>query len=276
MFKIAIIATLVGAFFALPAVCAAQELGSSRLDQGYRDLYNLRFDAAHQAFGDWQRQHPDDPLGPVSDAAADLFSEFNRLHILELEFFADDSNFTNQQRLAPDAMIRERFEAQLDKAKHLADARLARDPKDANAMFASVLTLGLRGDYVALIEKRNLAGLSYMKDGRALAEKLLAIDPQCYDAYVAVGIENYLLSLKPAPVRWVLRMTGAETDPTVGLNDLRLTAEKGHYLRPYARLLLAVAALRAKDRNTARMILQDLARRFPENTLYTKELARLQ
>ena len=226
----------------LPAtLCPAQELGASPLDQGYRDLYNLRFDDAHHAFADAQRQHPEDPLPAVSDAAAYLFSEFNRLHILEIEFFADDTNFDSTRGLSADPAARQHFEGQLDAAKKLADARLARDPNDANALFASVLALGLRGDYLALIEKRNLAGLSYMKQGRALAQKLLAVAPDCYDAYVAIGIENYLLSLKPAPVRWILRLGGAQTDADIGLKDLRLAAERGHYLRPYARLLLGLA-----------------------------------
>ena len=78
--------------------------------------------------------------------------------------------------------------------------------------------------------------------GDALAERLLAVDPTYYDAYLAVGVENYLLSLKPAPMRWVLGWTGAQTDRETGLARLRITADKGHYLLPYARLLLAVAA----------------------------------
>lgn len=257
------------------APCSAQELGTTPLDAGYRDMYNLRFDDAHREFAAWQQQHPDDPLAPVSDAAAYLFSEFNRLHILELEFFEDDSNFSNQKKLEPDPVARDRFNAQLEKAKQLADARLARDPNDANALFASVLVLGLRGDYLALIEKKNMAGLSNMKQGRTIAEKLLTVDPNCFDAYVAPGVENYLLSQKAAPLRWFLHLGGAETDGQVGVRDLQLAADKGHYMRPYARLLLAVAALRAKDPITARRLLQDLAQNFPDNTLYRQELARL-
>jgi hypothetical protein len=121
-----------------------------------------------------------------------------------------------------------------------------------------------------------MAGLGYMKAGRALAEKLLALDPSCYDAYLAVGVENYLLGNNAAPVRWLLRLGGAETDKQEGIAKLRLTAEKGHYLAPYARLLLAVAALRDHDRETARRLLAALAEEFPQNALYRKELARLQ
>jgi hypothetical protein len=127
-----------------------------------------------------------------------------------------------------------------------------------------------------MIEKRNLASLSYMKISRTTAQQLLAIDPSCYDAYLAIGVENYLLGSTPAPIRWILRVTGAETDKQAGIDRLRLTAEKGYYLAPFARLLLAVAALRDKDKTTARTLLAGLAQEFPHNQLYSKELARIQ
>jgi hypothetical protein len=215
-------------------------------------------------------------MGPASDAAAYLFSEFNRLHVLEFELFTDDHRLASQPKLPPDAGVRRAFEAQLAKTEQLADAALQSNPHDSNAMFAKALRLGLRGDYTALIEKRYLAGLAYMKQGRTIAEHLLAQDPGYYDAYLAVGIENYLLSLKPAPVRWLLRLDGAETDKTAGIQKLQVVAEKGHYMLPYARLLLAVAALRDNDRERARDLLQGLAREFPRNHLYTQELAELE
>jgi hypothetical protein len=120
-------------------------------------------------------------------------------------------------------------------------------------------------DYLALIAKRNLAGLSYMKAGRALSEKLVSMDPSCYDGYLAIGVENYLLGVNAAPVRWILRLGGAETNKEQGIANLKLTAEKRYYLAPYARLLLAVAALRNQDRITARNLLAGLSRDFPQN-----------
>jgi hypothetical protein len=59
------------------------------------------------------------------------------------------------------------------------------------------------------------------------------------------------------------------------LERLRITAEKGRYLLPFARLLLAVAALREHDTDRARDILEDLAKEFPHDPLYVLELARL-
>jgi hypothetical protein len=249
---------------------------SPALERGYQQMYDLNFAAAHQTFREYQHAQPDDPLGYSSNAAAYLFSEFNRLHILESDLFTDDAKFEHRSKASPDLTVKTEFENELAKSDVAAEKILARNPDDANALFAQVLGYGLRADYTALIEKRNFASLSYMKSGRIVAEKLLAIDPNCYDAYLAVGIENYLLGVNAAPVRWLLRMSGAQTDKEAGLQRLRLTADKGHYLAPFARLLLAVAALRDKDRQTARVLLAGLVKEFPNNQLYVTELARIQ
>jgi hypothetical protein len=246
------------------------------IESGYRQMYNLEFEKAHQTFQSWQQSHPDDPLGPSSDSAAFLFSEFNRLGILQAELFADDVMLKKSKRRTPDPAFKKGFEDSLAKSDRLADVLLARSPQDKNALFAKLLNLGLRADYAGLIEKRFLASLAYMKNGRILAEKLLAIDPSNYDSYLAVGVENYILGSSPAPVRWILQIFGSRTDKLQGIEKVRLTAEKGRYLLPYARLLLAVAALRDKDRDKARDLLDGLAREFPNNPLYARELARLQ
>ena len=238
-------------------------------------MYNLDFDAAHQTFAAWERGHPEDPLGPVSNAAAYLFAEFDRMHILESEFFVDNAKFEHRKSFTPDAHVRDAFETELQRGEKVANRVLERSPGDHTAIFAKVMMGGLRGDYLALIEKRNMAALSIIKSSRALAEKLLSQDPSYYDAYLAIGVENYLLSVNPAPVRWLLRLTGARTDKEEGLAKLRLTAQRGRYLAPYARLLLAVAALRDHDRTQARSLLSGLADEFPRNPLYRRELARI-
>jgi hypothetical protein len=259
------------------ALLFAAALGAEPLvDVGYRQMYNLRFDEAHRTFERFELEAPEDPLGPVSNAAAYVFAEFDRLSILQSEFFTQDAAaFKASKKLSPDPQVREALYGELAKADRLADAMLARSPNEKNALFAKILIIGLRADYEGLVEKRIFASLRALKDGRQLAERLLAVDPSYYDAYLAIGVENYLLSLKPAPVRWMLQLGGAQTDPVRGVEKLRLTAEKGHYLRPYARLLMAVVALREHDRNTAIAILQDLVKQYPQNRLYSEELARI-
>jgi hypothetical protein len=184
--------------------------------------------------------------------------------------------FRHRPKVTTDPAVRKAFDAELAKTLQLSDATLAKSPRDTDALFVKIMALGLRADFDALIDRHYLDSLKVLKTSRATAEQLLAIEPAYYDAYLAVGVENYMLSLKPAPIRWFLQMNGAETDRDRGIQNLRLTAEKGHYLSPYARLLLAVAALRNKDLTQARDILSKLVTEFPRNRLYSEELARLQ
>src|SRR6266702_847598 len=213
------------------------------LDLGYADLYNLDFSAAHAQFATWIQAHPEDPLGTASDAAAYLFGEFDRLSIIDVQLFADQSRFDSRHKLTPDPAVRKAFEDRADQTNRLADAALVRNPKDANALYAKTLVCGMRSDYALMIEKRDVDALSYSKQASALSRRTLAINPTMYDAYLASGVENYMLSLKWAPLRWMLRWTGAGTNREEGLRLLRITASQGHYLAPFARMMLAVAAI---------------------------------
>jgi hypothetical protein len=263
------------AFLISSAGAADLNVPPGDLYDGWLKMYDLRFDEAHQVFGEWKQSHPTDALGPASDATAYLFSELARLGALESELFVDDARYRNRAKLAADPRMKTNFDREIERAGHLADVSLQTSATDANALFAKSLTFGLRADLAALIEKQDLNALKYTKQGRPFADRLTAIDPMAYDAYLGPGVENYLLSLKPAPLRALLWLTGSQVDREKGLQELRMTAQHGHYLEPFAKLLLAVAALRDNNRALARSLLSELHNRFPNNPLYLRELNRL-
>jgi hypothetical protein len=250
-------------------------LKSDEVYSAWLQMYDLKFDEAHRQLAHWQETHRDDSLGPASEAAAYLFSELTRLGSLEATLFVDDNRFKNRKRLDPDPQVKTSFNERIDQADRLADSALQKSNADARALFVKTLTHGLRADYVALIDGRGVKALSYTKAGRIYAEKLLAVDPQAFDAYLGPGVENYLLSLKPIALRLLLRLTGSQVDREAGLEKLQKTALQGYYLEPFAKLLLAVAALRDGHPEKAREILAELHQRFPDNELYTLELSRL-
>jgi hypothetical protein len=248
----------------------------SPLDHGFSGLYNLDFAGAQKDFSTWQLQHPDDPMGPVSEAAGLLFSEFNRSGVLEAQFYENDEAFDGRPKLTPDPELRDHFQNAIGRAESLAHARLAKDPKDRDALFALTLSSGLQADYAALIEKRNLASLHFTKQASVSAQQLLAVCNDCYDALLATGFSKYIIGSMAAPVRWILRMGGLPSDKQGGIADLQTTAQHGHYLAPFARILLAVAYVREKDKPRALQLLADLRRDFPGNSLFPREIAHLQ
>ena len=69
---------LIGGILGWPMAQAApnsvsDNLQGNALDPGYREMYSLDFGGAHAEIAGWIQAHPEDPLGPASDAAAYLF-----------------------------------------------------------------------------------------------------------------------------------------------------------------------------------------------------------
>lgn len=90
---------------AIPVPASALDEGSTALDRGFLGLYNLDFSGAQKDFSFWERQHPDDPIGPVSQVAGYLFSEFTRLGTLESQLFASDAAFDARPKQSPDPAL---------------------------------------------------------------------------------------------------------------------------------------------------------------------------
>jgi hypothetical protein len=254
---------------------AAADMASAGLNRGFGRLYDLDFAGAQTEFASWEKLNPENPMGPASEAAGILFSEFNRLGVLEAQFYEDDSVFNARKKYEADPAQRARFEEQLNRAEALAKPRLSRDARDRDALMAMTFAAGLRSDFAALIEKRNMASLHYTKEATAWAQQLLAADPTCYDAHLAGGVSHYIIGSMAAPVRWVLRLGGISGDKAAGISELQTTAAKGELLAPFARILLAIAYVREKDLPRARETLLALQKDFPNNTLFGRELARL-
>ena len=81
---------------------------------------------------------------------------------------------------------------------------------------------------------------------------------------------------KAAPVCWLLRLGGPASDKQQGIADLQTTAERGHYLAPLARILLAIAYVREKEKGRAVQLLSALRDEYPNNPLFSCEIDRLQ
>jgi hypothetical protein len=279
-YRVKLLARFVLALLGTTVWAAVADLSSvgqpaAGLDRGFGRLYDLDFAGAQKEFEAWEKVNPANPMGPASEAAGVLFSEFNRLGVLDAQFYEDDSIFAGRKKYVADARQRARFEQQLSRAEDLAKTRLASNARDRDALLAMTLASGLRSDFAALIEKRNLASLHYTKEATAWSQQLLAVDPSCYDAHLASGVSRYIIGSMAAPVRWVLRLGGVSGDKAGGIAELQTTAAQGHLLAPFARILLAIAYVREKDLPRARETLLALQREFPDNALFGRELTRL-
>jgi hypothetical protein len=264
---------VIAAILCFPALTFAA--GPASLETALGKLYNFEFPAAHAALDEYIALHPAEPLPYAFHAAAYLFYELDRLGALESEFLASDDELLAKRHLSPDPAIRAKFFAAIDEAQRRAEAALRPNPNDRSALFALAAIEGMLTDYTALIEKRQIGSLALARRSNRYAQQLLQLDPKFYDAYLTAGFSEYLLGSMPFFLRWFVHFEHVDGDKHRAVEDLELVARNGHYFQPLAKVFLAIIDLREKKPQAARGLLAELARDYPRNPLYRKELEKL-
>ena len=264
---------MLSALLAVPLQATAQP---PEIDQAFEQLYNFNFPAAHDVLNRYIVAHPQEPLPYAVRGAAYLFFELDRLGILEGEFFVDDKRIADKRQLKPDEQIRARFQQAVNDAQSRATRVLAANSNDHNALFAMCMTQGLTTDYMALVEKRQIKSMTPMKISTRYAQTLLRIDPQFYDAYLTTGITEYMVGSLPFFIRWFVRFDDVQGSKDRGISNLQLVAQHGHYLKPFAKILLAIAYMRDKKPRQTEQLLAGLTREYPSNPLLRRELAKVE
>jgi hypothetical protein len=245
------------------------------LQAGFRLLYEQKFPEARGMFNGWSRENPGDPFGDVSVAASYLFEEFYRQGIMSSDYFLDDARFLRGIDGAPDAERMRAFHDSLSRADQTARQRLKKDSSDGEALFALSLSAGMRSNSLSILEKKPFDGLRRLKEADSYAERLLSVRPDATDSWLALGSANYIIGSLSRPVRFFLWFGGIHGDRDLGMQQLEKTAATGRYLRPYAKILLALAARREGQEDNARRLLLELTREFPGSPLFAAEYARM-
>ncbi len=258
------------------ATSAAAAQKDPQLDAGFRHMYELKFDDARAEFSAYQHEHPDDPLGEAAMAASFLFEELNSKGVLTSAFFLDDKKLLGGVAGPPDEKRRAAFLEANQRARKMATSRLKSNSRDGAGLLVLTLTDGMEADFEALIEKRQFVSLRMIRAAENDATILLGVEPNAQDAYVALGAANYIIGCLPAYKRVFLRFGGIHGDRQRGMSQLQMAVEHGQYLQPFAKALLALAALREKRPQLARTLFEDLHREFPTNPVFARELALLQ
>jgi hypothetical protein len=269
----ALLAAALSVAAAVAAGTPGPTLAETQLETAFRRMYELRFDEARSEIAAYRHTHPDDPLGAAAEAASYLFEEFTRAGVLTSAFFLDDERFLGGIQGEPDPRLSTAFLTTNESARTMARQRLKSNPDDPDGLFVLTIADGMQGDFEAIIRKRQLAALSLIRSAEKTATRLLSVRADAQDAYVALGAANYIIGCQPAYKRFLLWFGGVRGDRQRGMDQLQQAAEGGHYLRPLAQALLALAAEREGQFDLALRLFGDLSREFPANPIFARELA---
>jgi len=244
------------------------------LSAGFDLLYQQRFAESRKAFASWESRNPEEPFGEVAVAASYLFEELYLQGVLTSNFFLDQKKFLHGIDGRPDSERMRHFREALAQAQQLARDRQRTNPNDAEALFALTLAAGMESDALSILEKKHLEGLKRMKEANKYAQELLAQHTDATDAYIAPGIANYIIGSQSGGTRFALWIGGIHGDKKLGMEQVGRTAENGRYLRPFAKIILALAARREKQDALAQRLFRELSEQYPGNELFVSEYAK--
>jgi hypothetical protein len=252
-----------------PAFTAVPELTA-----GFDLLYEQKFAEAREVFASWESRNPEDPFGEVAVAASYLFEELYLQGVLTSDFFLNEKKFLHGINGRPDPERMSHFREALARARELARERQKTNPGDGEALFALTLAAGMESDAESILQKKHMSALKRVKEANEYAKRLLTQHPDAADAYIAPGIANYIIGSQSAGTRVTLWFGGIHGDKRLGMEQLAKTAENGLYLKPFANIVLALAARREKQDALAQKLLRELTERYPGSELFASEYAK--
>ena len=104
----------------------------------------------------------------------------------------------------------------------------------------------------------------------------IAVDSTFYDAYMGLGLYNFMIAQTPPALKWAMRISGIAGDKEKGIEFLKLAAKKGKFSKTEANYYLSQILSEFYEENEqAEKLLVQLISKYPRNILFNYSLALL-
>jgi Tetratricopeptide repeat len=244
------------------------------VDSAFDHFYNLDYDRAIQEFEKVVERHPNDPAAVNHLLTTVLMRELYRMGAMNSGEYANDS-FIGDAHRAADPKVNERIKQFVDRAEDLEEQELKSNPNDVNALYARGVTRAEFSLYTALVERAWFSALRNAVGARHDHERVLELNPNYVDAKLVVGTHNYVTGSLPWSVKVVVAMVGLSGTKEKGLEYLREVADSNGENNVDAKVVLSLFLRREHRYDEARVLMHDLAARYPRNYLFPLEEANL-
>lgn len=228
----------------------------SRVDDGIKQIYNIKFTQAEKTFRSVMADYPNDPAGRFFLAMIDWW---------KILLDPDKESYD------------EIFFQKLEDVIYQCDQILDKNPKDVNALFFKGGAIGFRGRLRAFRE----SWLKAADDGREalpIVEEAASLDPKNMDVQLGFGIYNYYAAVIPNefPLIKPLMIFFPGGDKQKGIDQLKNTAYKGKFAKYEARYFLMTLYYRYEnDALGADVYSKLLSNDFPDNPVFEKWRGRI-
>jgi tetratricopeptide (TPR) repeat protein len=234
---------------------------------------NLEYDAAQTTLQSWLATHPDD-LRALNDLATVLLHREMFLRgVLASHIYGDMGEMFHGGKIPFSPHFQEDLLGVLDKAQAQAEKQLKANPNDAEALYWAGAAHSTRAIFCFTMMKSYIAALRESSEARKDHIQVLKLQPEFADAWLVVGINDYVLGCLPWYYKVVASLAGFHGNRTEGIAEVRRASVQGHWAREDAKLALAVLTRREKLYPETLRVLEGLAQSYPRNFLLLREIA---
>lgn len=126
-------------------------------------------------------------------------------------------------------------------------------------------TLTMRAFGIGYLGDDYLKAASEIKEGSENLKFIIERNPNYYDAYLGLGVYNYLLSFIPRRLQWLTSILGFTGDRDEGKKMLALASEKGVYTSSEAKFYMVLLLWREEDYPQAENYMSKLSGKYPKS-----------
>ena len=227
------------------SVLQSQDFGKVHklITEGINSIYEIDFPTALSKFQEAKSTAPNDLRGPFFEST---------VYFWKALFTKNRNDYETYLNLS-------------DKIIEKCSGAVDKNENDLDAQFYMGWTYTLRAFILYYIDKNVLKAASDIKDGNKALVYVVEKNSAYYDAYLGLGIYNYIISFIPRKLQWLTSLLGFSGDRDEGKRQLMLASEKGTYTTTEAKFYLTLLAWREENYTLAEDYASQLTGAYPKS-----------
>jgi tetratricopeptide (TPR) repeat protein len=246
-------------------------------NQGFDHLFNMQYEESKADFEAIIHVQPDHPAGYIYMGYAIWLNYLADLRRLQTNVYNKNNAFFDTRiEDKADAKVDAEFRKNMNKGVELAEAQLKKDKNNLQTMYYLGVARNILAGYEATVNRSFFSALRNGSKGVDLHRDVIKKDPTFIDAYLSVGMYDYIVGSLPLAVKILVFFGGVHGSKKDGLAAVEKVYREGVYGKDEASVLLVMLYDREKRRVDSLNVLHELTKKFPQNFLFALERAMAQ
>jgi tetratricopeptide (TPR) repeat protein len=249
--------------------------------EGNEALYNMEYAVARAKFEEIKKRAPYHPAGDLYVATVIWLEHLNKSRRLQTSLYQNESSFyagadkakEDNEGDAVDQAVDRSFRDRMAQAKTKALSLVARNKNDADAQYFLGAFYGVMAGYEASTARKFFAAMRNGSRSVDAHEKVLKLRPDYYDAYLSVGMYDYIVGGLPFGYKAIAALIGVRGNKQRGISRLQTIVKNETATADDARVFLLAIYQNEKRYEDALAIVEHLSAKYPRSYLLKLETA---